>query len=84
MSVADVVAKRIMKLCKQRTISTNKLATMSGVSQSTLASILNGSVDSPKLDTVMKIAIGLNMSVLEFLDDPEIVMYSFEDSEEAE
>lgn len=82
MSVADVIAKRIRTLCKQRNLSTNKLATMSGVSQSTLASILSGKVGSPKLDTVMQLAIGLNMNILEFLDDPDIVMYSFDESDE--
>ena len=75
----EIYVKRILKLCKQRRISINKLATMSGVSQSTLDNIVRGITKNPSTVTLHKIATAFNMTLAEFLDFKELNEYSFDD-----
>ena len=42
MEYSEIYVKRIKSLCKQRGIAINKLATMSGINQSTLDNIVRG------------------------------------------
>ncbi|MBQ8508806.1 MAG: helix-turn-helix transcriptional regulator [Clostridia bacterium] len=84
MNYGEIIRKRIVDLCQQRGISTNKLASMCGIWQSTVESILKGRSNNPKLKTLHKIANGLSMTVSEFLDFPELNEYSFADMEEEE
>lgn len=72
MTCSEAIIKRIRVLCDQKGITINKLATMSGVTQSTLNNIIHGTNKSPRLDTLYKIATGFNMTVSELLDCPEI------------
>lgn len=44
-------------LCVERGITTNKLATLSGITQSTLNSMMRGETKNPKLKTLRKIAM---------------------------
>lgn len=62
----------------------NKLATMSGVKQSTLDNIVQGNTKNPRVDTLHKIAIAFNMTLAEFLDFKELNEYSFDDEDEEE
>lgn len=57
----------ISRLCKKKGITINKLATISGITQSTLDSIMRGKSKNPKLETLRKIAIGFNMEYDEFI-----------------
>ena len=41
MDVKDVIAKRFQQLCRERDIRPNELATLSGVTPSTVYSMLN-------------------------------------------
>ena len=84
MDYADLFAKRILSLCKKRGISVNKLATMSGIHQSTLDNIVRGISKNPRIKTLHKIANTFNMTVAEFLDFKELNDYSFEDEEDDE
>ena len=68
MTYADAIAKRINTLCKDRNITLNKLATLSGLRQSTLDNIAKGNTKNPTLRTLHRIAVGLNMTVSELLD----------------
>ena len=76
--------KRIRALCAERGIAINKLASMSGVKQSTLDNIVRGVTRNPKAKTLHKVAIAFNMTLAEFLDFPELNMYSFEDDTDNE
>ena len=78
MEYSDIIIKRIRSLCKSRRISVNKLATMSGVSQSTLDNIMNRQTNSPGIVTLHMVAIAFNMTLAEFLDFDELNDYSFE------
>lgn len=79
MTYAEAIKKRLLDICKERNITINKLATLSGINQSTLNSLICGESQNPKLKTLHKIAIGLNMSLAELLDFPEMNETLFED-----
>ena len=80
MDYADLYVHRIKSLCARRKIAINKLATMSGVSQSTLDNIMRGLTKNPKAKTLHKIAIAFNMTLSEFLDFEELNQYSFDEN----
>lgn len=82
MEYSELYVKRIRSLCKQRGIAINKLATMSGVKQSTLDNIVRGLTKNPRVMTLHKLAIAFNMTLAEFLDFDELNDYLFEDDEE--
>ena len=82
MEYADIYVQRIRKLCNERGIAINKLATMSDVKQSTLDNIVQGNTKNPRVKTLHKIALAFNMTLAEFLDFSELNAYSFEDDSE--
>lgn len=71
MSVKDVVAKRIQNLCKERKIRTNELANISGVTPSTVYSLLDERRRDVSVITVKKLCDGLEMTLGEFFSTPE-------------
>lgn len=79
MTYSDVIIIRLTKLCAERKISINKLATMSGITQSTVDGIVKGKTKNPKIKTLHKLATGLGMTVSEFLDFPEMNDTIFDD-----
>lgn len=68
MTYSEAIAKRISQICKDNKITINKLATLSGLRQSTLENIVKGNTKNPTLRTLHRIAVGLNMTVAELLD----------------
>ena len=68
MNIGDAVRGRILELCRERGITLNKLATISGVTQSTLNNIIGGRNNSTTVATVKKICDGLNISIVKFFD----------------
>lgn len=81
MTYSDIFKVRIQKLCKRHNITINRLATMSGLKQSTVDNILRGSSKNPKIKTLHKIATTFNMTLSEFLDFPELNDYQPEDDD---
>ena len=79
MTYADAIILRLQQLCDERDITVNKLATLSGITQSTLEDIMAGKTKNPKLKTLHKLAVGLNMTVSELLDFPEMNETAFDD-----
>ena len=79
MTYSDVIVKRLNDLCKEREITINKLSTLSGITQSTVENIISGKTKNPKLKTLHKLAVGLDMTVSELLDFPEMNETIFED-----
>lgn len=57
---------RIIDLCKKNGITVNKLATESGITQSTLSNIISGRNNSTTISTIKKICDGLGISIQEF------------------
>ena len=69
MNTKEAVAKRILELCEERHMTVNALATMSGVSPSTIYSMLNEKSQNPGIVTIKKLCDGLEISLREFFDD---------------
>ena len=70
MDLSQAIRYRVLQLCKDRNITINKLAMLSGMSQSTVNSLVDGSSQNPKLLTILRLCLGLNMTFKEFFDDP--------------
>ena len=71
MRVKEAIANRIIQLCDERKIAVNELANISGVSPSTVYSILNEKSQNPGAVTIKKLCDGLNITLGEFFDTPE-------------
>ena len=71
MRIGEAVRLRILSLCAERGISVNRLATISGVTQSTLNNIVSGRNESATVSTVKKLCDGLDISITEFFSSPE-------------
>ena len=69
MKLIEAVSTRILNLCDERNISVNKLAILSGITQSTLSGIVNMNFVNPKTLTILRICRGLDMEIYEFFDD---------------
>ena len=67
MTYSDAIIMRLRQLCDQRGITVNKLATLSGITQSTVENLMAGKTKNPKLKTLHKLAIGLDMTVCPLL-----------------
>ena len=70
MRVGEAVRVRILELCNARQITVNRLATLSGVTQSTLNNIVSGRNNSTTVSTVKKLCDGLGITITEFFDSP--------------
>lgn len=79
MTYSEIIVLRISALCKQRGIAYNKLATMCGLNQSTIDNIVRGITKDPRIQTLHHIAIGLNMTLAEFLDFEELNEFTFDE-----
>ena len=68
MTTKEAVAKRILDLCDERNIAVNALANLSGVSPSTIYSMLNEKSKNPGVVSLKKICDGLEITVREFFN----------------
>lgn len=68
MTVKEAVEKRIIELCYERGIAVNALANISGISPSTVYSMLNSKSQNPGVVSIKKICDGLEISIREFFD----------------
>ena len=68
MNTKNAVANRIIQLCNQKNIAINALANISGVSPSTLYSVLNEKSQNPGIVTIKKLCDGLDISLREFFN----------------
>ena len=71
MSVKDAVVQRFQQLCKERNIRANELANISGVTASTVYSMLDDSRRDVSIVTIKKLCDGLNISLGTFFSTPE-------------
>ena len=71
MQTIDAVKTRILRLCDERNMSINKLATMCALPPSSIKNILYGKSCNPKLLTIKMICDGLDITLAEFFSTPE-------------
>lgn len=69
MTISDAVVERILKLCKERNTTINKISNISGVTQSTISDIVNHVTGNAGICTIKKLCDGFEISVREFFDD---------------
>ena len=68
MNTKEAVAKRILELCNERKMTVNALATISGISPSTIYSMLNEKSQNPGVVSLKKLCDGLEISIRDFFD----------------
>lgn len=68
MDLQEAIKIRVLQLCKERKITINKLSTLSGMPQSTVNSLVDGTSKNPKLLTIIRICLGLNIQLKDFFD----------------
>ena len=71
MSVMDVVVRRFRELCSERGIKPNELANISGVTASTVYSLLDDRRRDVSIITLKKLCDGLEITLGEFFSSPE-------------
>lgn len=70
MTLSDATRKRIRYYLDKNDMSIWALFKASGVPRSTLCSFMNGTTELIKLDTLLHVCEGFNISLLEFFSDP--------------
>ena len=66
MSVKDAVAYRFQELCRERGIRFNELAVRSGVTPSTVYSMMDARRRELSINVIKKLCDGLDLSLKEF------------------
>ena len=68
MNTKQAVAKRILQLCDERNMTINALANVSGVSPSTIYSMLNEKSQNPGVVSLKKLCDGWEITLRQFFD----------------
>lgn len=71
MAVKDMVVKRFQDICKERNIKTNELANLSGVTPSTVYSMLDERRRDVSIVVIKKLCDGLDITLGEFFNTEE-------------
>ncbi|HQO41856.1 MAG TPA: helix-turn-helix transcriptional regulator [Bacillota bacterium] len=71
MAVKDTVANRFAEICEARKIKLNELATLAGVTPSTVYSMLDERRRDVSIVTIKKLCDGLGITLGEFFCAPE-------------
>ena len=69
MKISEAMSKKLLKICEERNISINKLATICLLTQSTVQNIIECNSSNPKLLTIVRICDGLEITLQEFFND---------------
>ncbi len=69
MRMKEAIVKRFQQLCRERNIKYNELATLSGVTPSTVYSMMDEERKDISVITVKKLCDGLDISIPEFYND---------------
>ena len=71
MGVKDAVTTRFESICRERRITVNELASRSGVTPSTVYSMMDPSRRNISIVVIKKLCDGLDMPLNEFCTGPE-------------
>lgn len=69
MGIKQAIVERIKHLCRERNIKYNSLATISGVTPSTVYSMLDTSRKDIGVVVLKKLCDGLDITISDFFDD---------------
>ena len=70
MVIKDAVALRFVELCKERHIKANEMATLAGITPSTVYSMLDPRRRDVSIITIKKLCDGLGVTLGEFFSTP--------------
>lgn len=70
MTTKEAIAARILELCAQKKMAINALANLSGVSPSTVYSMLNEKSLNPGVVSLKKLCDGWEITLRAFFDSP--------------
>lgn len=70
-NTVSAIRNRILRLCNERNLTINKLATISAVPPSSLKNILYGKSKDPKITTIKKLCDGLEITLGQFFNTYE-------------
>ncbi len=73
MTTGEAFSIRLTKILNERNISLHKFVKDNCIARSTVVNILKGNTKSPTLAILFQVCSGLNMTPIEFLDDPIFV-----------
>ena len=79
MTYDETLRLRILSLCKEKRFSVHKLSKLSGVPHSTLINFLCGNTKNPKIETVLRLAQGFDMTAEEFFGFCEMRKHFFDE-----
>ena len=68
MTIAEAVVKRLFELCNERNLTVNKISNISGITQSTVSDIVNGTTTNAGIATIKKLCDGFEISIREFFN----------------
>ena len=71
MRVKDTTVQRLNQLCAERQLTYNALATLSGITPSTVYSLMSEEYRDLSLVTLKKLCDGLEITLGEFFSTPE-------------
>ena len=71
MAIKDAVVQRFQVICEERGIKANELAVLSGVTPSTVYSMLDANRRDISITTIKKLCDGLEITLGEFFSTPE-------------
>ncbi len=66
MDIKDIIVKRFQELCREKNIKINELATLSGITPSTVYSMMDSKRRDVSVKTVKKLCDGLEITIGEF------------------
>lgn len=69
MRMKEAIVRRFQQLCRERNIKYNELATSSGVTPSTVYSMMDERRKDVSVITVKKLCDGLDITIRDFYDD---------------
>lgn len=69
MLIKDAIVMRLQNICNERNIKYNELATHSGVTPSTVYSLMDEKRRDLSVITLKKLCDGLDMTMIDFFDD---------------
>lgn len=70
MNMGEATRRRILELCAEHNVTVNRMATLSGITQSTLNNIICGRNNSTTISTIKKICDGLDIHIRDFFNSP--------------
>lgn len=69
MKLSTAVSQKILKVCNEKNISVNKLASICCITQSTVQSLIDGKSKNPKMLTIIRICEGVGIPLKDFFND---------------